>query len=282
VLLPLLLAACSPPVKQYELNDQPLSCDEGNRFAYATARAMGFNVLEFSPATPSTPGNLRGWRKWQGSASGQQRIAVRISCSPTGTTIDANEDGAMLAQVDIKRGFHHAFTNIVSMRAADEEMQEQIDAGTAPASQQRRDLQIVIEPVRGHESKLDFDVDLAAGGILPLRVRVNNHTARTYEIDPAATRLTATDRKRVSPLSPAQAGERLAGARGADGGKAPADLSAQAIGERLRAKLFSTTTVRPGEKASGYLYFPLAEYHRGRVVVVEKESGESEGFLVEF
>jgi hypothetical protein len=41
-------------------------------------------------------------------------------------------------------------------------------------------------------------------------------------------------------------------------------------------------TVRPGDKASGYLFFPLAEYHRARVVVVEEESGESEGFLVEF
>jgi hypothetical protein len=269
-------------VKQYELKDQPLSCDEANRLSYATVRAMGFAVSEFSPATPGTAGSIRGRRKWQGAASGQQAIVVQITCSPTGATIDANEEGHWLGQIDLKRGFHHSFTNIVSMSAAEKAMEDKIDAGTAPPSQQRHDLQIVIEPIRGHESKLDFDVDLAAADLLPLRVSVNNHTARTYEIDPAATRLTGKDRSRARPLSPEQAGERIASARGSDGAQPLTNLSAQALGDRLRAKLFSTTTVRPGEKASGYLYFPLAEYRRARVVVVEQESGESEGFLVEF
>jgi hypothetical protein len=275
-------AACTPPVKQYELNDQPFSCDEANRLSYATARAMGFAISEFTPATPGSPGAIRGRRNWQGSATGRQSILVKITCSPTGSTIDANEDGQMFGQIDLKRGFYQAFTNIVSMGAAEKAMEEKIDAGTAPASQQRRDLQIVIEPIRGQESKLDFDVDLAAAGILPLRVNVNNRTPRTYEIDPAETQLTAADRSRVRPLSPEQAGERISKARGPDGSQPVTSLSAEVLGERLRAKLLTAATVRPGDKASGYLYFPLAEYHRARVVAVEKESGESEGFLVEF
>jgi hypothetical protein len=276
----LLLAACNPPIKQYELNNQPYSCDEANRLSYATARAMGFAISEFTPATPSSAGKIRGLRNWQGSASGRQSILVRITCSPTGTTIDANEDGQLFGQIDLKRGFYQAFTNIVSMGAAEKEMEEKIDAGTAPASQQRHDLQIVIEPVRGQESKLDFEVDLAAAGLLPLRVNVNNRTPRTYEIDPSQTQLTAADRSRVRPLSPEEAGRRVAKARGADGSQPV--LSPETIGQRLRAKLLTAATVGPGDKASGYLYFPLAEYHRARVLAVEKESGESEGFLVEF
>lgn len=280
-LLLALLAACSPPIRQYDIENQPMSCDEANRFAYRTAQAMGFAISEFSPATPATEGVLRGRRERQGASAGRQDIRVTITCPPTGPSLVAEEEGKWGDRLALKRGFHHAFTNIVSMTAAEKEMAERIDAGTAPPSQQRHDLQILIEPVRGQASKLDFDIDFAAAGLLPLRVTVNNHTARSYDLEPAKIRLTRADRKRERPLTPDQAAARIAGARGEDG-KRLTDLSAAAVAERLRAKLLTATGVGPGDKASGYLYFPLAEYRRARVVAVEEESGEAEGFLVEF
>ena len=62
------------------------------------------------------------------------------------------------------------------MDAARREMTEKIDAGTAPASQQRGDLQVLLEPIRGQEAKLDFKLDLAAAGVLPVRVTIANRT----------------------------------------------------------------------------------------------------------
>jgi hypothetical protein len=276
-----LLAACSPPVRQFDIVNQPLSCDAANRYVYRTVQAMGFAVSDFSPATPAKVGSIRGRRAWQGSASGEQRIGVAISCSPAGVTIDAREEGKWLDQITLKRAFYQSYTNILSMTAAEETMQEKIDAGTAPESQQRRDLQILVEPVRGQGSKLDFDIDLAAAGLLPLRISVNNHTARSYEIAPGKIRLTRADRKRAAPLALEQAAQRIEGARD-PGGQPLTNLSAGEIADRLHAKLLVAATVRPGGKVSGYLYFPLAEYRRARVVVVEEESGEAEGFLVEF
>jgi hypothetical protein len=274
------LIACTPPVKQYELKDQPLSCDEANQLAYRTVRAMGFKISEFAAAAPGSSGSIRGRRERPGS--GAQNIVVTVTCTAAGATIDAGEAGKLFDQVDLKRGFHHSFTNIVQMKAADDAMEKKIDAGIAPPSQQRHDLQILVEPIRGHESKLYFEIDLAAAGLLPVRLSVNNHTARRYAIQPDQVRLTAADRSRARPLTAAAAAERVARAREPKSNQPLTALSAAAVATRLGEKSFSATEVGPGDKASGYLFFPLAEYERARVVVEDEESGEAEGFLVEF
>jgi hypothetical protein len=274
-------SACNPPIRQYDLKNQPLTCPEANRYAYRTVKAMGFSASRFDPAQPGRPGEIRGRRERPGASGGEQRIAVRVTCTPNGADIDAREEGS-LDQITLKRGFHHSFTNIVSMTEAEEHLEEQIDAGTAPPSQQRHDLQVLVEPVRGQGAKLDFDFDLAAAGVLPVRVEINNWTSRGYTLEPDRIRLQRKDRRRVDSIPPAEVAERVVGARDPDSGEPVTDLPRPAVLERLRERVFSAHEIAPGDKVEGYLYFPLAEYLRARVVLTEGESGEVEGFLVEF
>ena len=248
----LALAACaSAPIRQYDLVDQPISCDEANRLAYRTVEAMGYAVGGFEPAAPGRTGR-----------------------------ISASRDGVLVEQIDTKRGFHHAFINVQTMGAAQEEVEAQVRSGTAPASQQRRDLRVVIRPLRGQGSKLDFPFDLSAAGILPVRVEITNLTPRTYRIDADAVRLQRHDRTRVESLTIAAVADKVAAAR-IDG--APlTTLNPAAIGDALTAQQFSPGALAPNAQRQGFLYFPLAEYTSARAVLTDTENDEEEGVRVEF
>ena len=198
------VAACaSAPIKQWDLVDQPLSCDEANRLAYRTVDAMGYEITDFQPAAPGTTGAIHGRR----TASGETlAITVRIDCQPSGVTLIASRDGVLIEQMDTKRGFNNAFLNVRSMSAGAQQLDAQMQAGTAPASQQRRDLRVQIEPLRGPGSKLEFPFDLSAAGLLPVRVEVTNLTAQTYRVDADAVHLQRADpagwRRCRSPTPP--------------------------------------------------------------------------------
>jgi hypothetical protein len=122
-------ASCTSAVRQYDLIDRPMTCEDANRTAYRTLQAMRFTVGEFQPAEPGRPGVMHGQRT---TKEDHRSVTVRITCTATGATVDATEDGEWLEQMEIKRSFHHAFTNIVSMRAAQEELDAKVVAGTAP------------------------------------------------------------------------------------------------------------------------------------------------------
>lgn len=272
------LAGCaSSPIHQYDLVDQPLSCDDGNHLAYRTVEAMGYTVDAFQPAAPGSRGAIKASRQSGGEA---QHITVTVACAASGVTLDASRDGVLVEQVETKRGFQHAFLNVQSMGAAQQQLDDQMRSGTAPASQQRRDLRVVVSPLRGPGSKLEFPFDLAAAGILPVRVDITNLTPRTYRIDPAAIRLQRRDRTRVEPLTTAAAAAQIAAAR-LDG--APlTTLGAAAITDVLATHRFAATTIAPNARQQGFLYFPAGDYASARVVVTDTDTEEDEGVRVEF
>lgn len=277
----LLGAGCAAaPIRQYDLVDQPIACDDANRLAYRTVDAMGYEVSAFQPAAPGQRGTIRASRPTPGAAGEEQRITVVIACAPSGVSLTASRDGVLIEQMDVKRGFHHAFLNVQSMDAAQQQLDAQMRAGTAPASQQRRDLRVVITPLRGPASRLDFPFDLAAAGILPVRVDITNLTTHTYRIAPDAVRLQRADRARVAPLAIADAAGQVAAAR-VDG--APlTTLGAAAVGDLLAAHAFRAAEIAPGAQQQGYLYFPLADYRSARAVLTDTASDEDEGVRVEF
>ena len=282
ILFLFMLAGCTPPVKRFDLVDQPLSCDDANRTAYDTLRAMGFQITTFDPATPGHEGTLKGTTT-EGSTAGADRSAtVTIECTPTGATVIASEDGKWLRQLDFKHAYYLGFTSQLAMAKAQRERAAKLAAGELPASQQRNDLQVLVEPVGGLGAKLDFDLDLAAAGVLPVRINIKNPSDRTYRLGLDEIRLTRSDRERVASISPEQAAERIVSAHGADKDGSLTTLSQQAVAERLRAKLLTANTLGPHAEVKGYLYFPLGDYTRARVVLTEQESDESEGFVVEF
>jgi hypothetical protein len=278
----LCLSACTPPIRQYDLKDQPLTCEDANRLSYRTIEAMRFKVGEFEPAAPGHGGLIKASRTASGENGKVQNVTVTIDCRPAGADIDASEDYNWLGQLEFKRAFYQAFLNVVSMQSARAELDKQNLAGTAPGSQQRRDLKVIVEPQRGQAGKLDFKIDLSAAGVLPVRVDISNLTQRTYTLDTAAIRLTRADRERVAPLTPAEAAARIAGATRGEPPQPLTTMSRDAIADALTVRQLTVSEIVPGAEREGFLYFPLADYTGGRVVLTDKETGEDEGVSVGF
>jgi len=146
---------------------------------------------------------------------------------------------------------------------------------------QHKGLQVWLRPVPGLGAKLDFSLDLEAGGVLPVLVTINNVTTHSYRLEPDDVVLIAADGTRVPPLALADAAQHVAtpAAKHAGHGVAPA---LGAVTQELRSHLFTARTVAPKERVSGYLYYPVASYAKGRAVLEDIASEESEGFVVEF
>ena len=268
-----LLCGCTLQGAQWELKDRPLSCDEANRVSYRTIEAMRFRVGAFEPAAAGRRGTIEASRAVTGAPGQTQSITATIDCAPGGVSVEVHENGVLVQQLDVKRAFYQAFLNVQAMRTAQSELDAQVLAGTAPASQQRRDLKVLVTPLRGQAAKLDLPFDFAAAGVLPVRVEITNLTPLTYVLDVDEIRLLRSDRERVAPLTPAAAAAPLAAA---------STQPASAIAEQLAARQLTSTTLAPGAQREGYLFFPLAEYSSARVVLTDKESGEDEGVRVEF
>lgn len=243
---------------------------------------MRFKVTGFEPAGPGQRGVIKATRAASGAEDRSQDATVTIVCAPGGVTIDASEDYNWLNQIDFKRSFYHAFVNVQTMHSASAELEKENLAGTAPESQQRRDLKVVVQPQRGQAGKLDFPFDLDAGGVLPVRIEITNLTARTYTLDPSAIRLTRADRARVAALSAADAAALVTGAALGTPPQPITSLSRAAVADALAHRQFTATEIAPGAARVGFLYFPLAQYAAARVVLTDQESGEDEGVSVEF
>jgi len=160
-------------------------------------------------------------------------------------------------------------------------------------------VRVILEPVRGYATLLDFEANLSEAGILPVRVRVDNGTKRAYEFDPRDVVLRrAGSRDKAKPLSNSQAvailkkanlaalggsGAQLTDATGPGDPLSPSQLgdvrrAAEIIPERaLRGK-----RLVPGDRVEGFLYYEAAEYDRARIIMIDSATGETEGFLVEF
>jgi hypothetical protein len=276
-----LLAACATPLAQYQLRDLALSCDDTNRATYRTLDALGFTVTDFTPAASGGRGKAKGARG-PGPHGGAQNVTVDIECTPAGANVDASEDGKVLRQIDFKRAFYLSFTAGVKMDERRREMDAKVAQGSAPASQQRQGLQVKIEPIRGQAAKLDLELDMAAAGVLPVRIQVNNPTEQRYELDPGEVRLQRADRERVGPISVAEVAALIAKGKDPDSDKPLSSLSSSELSAKLQSKLFTATFVQPRSDATGYLFFPLADYKRARIVLTEAGSEEAEGFAVEF
>jgi hypothetical protein len=271
--LPLLLSACSLQSSQWEITDRPMSCDEANRVSYRTLEGMRFRVDAFQPAAPGKRGTIEASRPDTGAPGQTQSVVTTIDCAPSGVSIDIHETGVLVPQMQIKRAFYQAFLNVQEMRSAQSTLDAQNLAGTAPASQQRRDLKVLVTPLRGQAAKLDFPYDFAAAGLLPVRVEITNLTTETYTLAVDDIRLARADRERIAPLATAAAAAALA---------THAAQPAAAIADQLAAHALTSATLAPGAERQGYLYFPLAEYGSARVVLTDQSTGEDEGVRVEF
>ena len=175
---------------------------------------MRFKVGEFQPGAPGQPGVIKA-----------SRVVARRERPPTG------RDGDRRVHADRgehrrQRGRRLSQPARVQARLPSRLPQRRLDERGQPAARST-------DPRRhgaghrssgaisrwsssrsaGQASKLDFAFDLAAAGVLPVRIEITNLTPRTYTLDVAEIRLTRADRERVAALTPAEAGERIANAK---------------------------------------------------------------------
>jgi hypothetical protein len=269
-----LLAACTPPIRQFDLNNQPLTCEKANDYTLRTLQAMGFTITAFEPAAIGRTGTLRGTRDEQGV----QKVTVTLTCRANDVDVDASEDGKFLGRLEFRRGFYLSFTGIVQATEITEAAAR--EAALHPAQDRKGlGLRVLIEPVPGQAAKLDFNADLAAAGVLPVRVTIANSTTRTYRFDPTDIALMQRDGARVRPLSIDDVAQRIAAA------PRPADAAApdaSSVMQQLRARTLSGDAIAANQTVKGYVFFPLGRYVKGRVSLEDQATEESEGFVVEF
>lgn len=235
---------------------------------------MGFTITAFEPAAIGHAGVLRGTRNEQGV----QNVTVEVTCRSNNVDVDAGEDGKFLGRLEFKRAFYLSFTSIVQQAQITDAAAR--EAALHPQPERKGPgLRVLVQPVPGPAAKLDFSVDLAAAGVLPVRVTIVNGTSRIYRLDATDIVLMQKDGTRVRPLSVEETAQRVAMAPHPADAAAP---DAAAVTQQLRQRALSGDSVAANQTIKGYVFFPLGKYVKGRVSLEDQATEESEGVVVEF
>jgi hypothetical protein len=116
-----------------------------------------------------------------------------------------------------------------------------------------------------------------------VKVVIQNGSDRTYELDPASIELRpAEGSAKIAQVPLREAAAALARSASEDRGQGAAAVDPGQMENLLRQRALMVRKLRPGEKAEGFLYFPVGKYARARATLVDVETSEEEGFLVEF
>ena len=211
--LAITVSACVTPVKRgYEIHTADLSCEEANRLVYDSLIDMQLRVTTFRPAKPGRPGLVRVEPEPGSSRPGGE---VKINCEAGEVHVVSSQSGLSLQSQQFERGVFLGVTGRADLEVEREGRRttgrvkkrdrtppvqtgsaaSPPTSGTAPAGTGRaqpappaepEDVGIVVrlKPLHGFATVLDFDADLSAAGILPVKVSISNATKRAYEFDP--------------------------------------------------------------------------------------------------
>jgi hypothetical protein len=300
------VAGCMTPVsKGYEIHTADLTCDEANRQAYAAVTEMGMQVSSFQPAKPGAPGSIKASRS---DERGRLGGTVDIRCDGGKVSIVANESGGFLGDKEFERGVFLGVAGRTGLevvregRYATGEMKrrespattgartsagapsagappQSASDGTTSAPATSGGLTVEMEPLKGFAAILDFEADLSAAGVLPVKVSIVNGTRRAYDFDPTAIVMRRRGaREQVEPIDVSAAHGKLSSA--AASGTELGDVAA--AGRALREKALQGGHLAPGATRTGFVYYPLGDYDHARLVMVDSATGEAEGFAVDF
>ncbi|MBI5505524.1 MAG: hypothetical protein HY899_12035 [Deltaproteobacteria bacterium] len=283
LLLAAVLAGCTPVSNSYDVHSADLSCEEANRMVYAAVIDMNMKVTAFTQAQPGRPGFLR--------ATGSDRSGtVSITCDPGGVVIDPRQtsmgdrifERGILLSVTGRAGLSVAHGNVtgrIRPVSAEEGATSGEDGhGVSPSG----GVGLEIEPQHGFSTVLDFDADVAAAGVLPIKVTIRNGTNRSYQFSPAdlVVRVRGS-RASAEPLTPADAAARLVARAGSESAQTQIGNVASAR-KVIVDRALKGGKLTPGASASGYVYYPVGDYDRAKLTMTDVSTGEAEGFLVEF
>jgi hypothetical protein len=259
----LCLAGCSTTAglttSRATINGMP--CSEADRVARGALLRLGYDGQVVTASQPGAPGTVvaykaGGYDYGSNAATRQYTATVTVTCSNAGATLDATTDEPLPGSLTFKSDF----ANNVDAVAARRIQRPQL------ASRPATGMVITIEPLRGADARGALGVDLAAAGITPVRLTIDNRTDRTYTFAPTCVRLESQEGERTAPLSNAELGKR-----------------ADAAGQRAAAKhAIADAVIAPHAVLDGFLYVPASAYRRATVVLIDQATGEEEGFSVEF
>jgi hypothetical protein len=259
----LLVAGCSAGVGlSHSRATMPgMPCTEAERVARAALLRLGFDGDVVAPAQPGTPGRVVGHKAGgydyvTNAATRQYTATVEITCSNAGATLAATTDEPLPALLTFKADFANAADAAAARRVQRPRLASRPETGVV----------IGIEPLRGSAARSEFGVDLAAAGVTPVRLTIDNRTERTYVFATARVRLESQEGERAAPLADEEV-TRRAGA---------------GAGEALAARRIADAVIGPRGTLSGFLYFPASAYRRATVVLIDQETEEEEGFSVQF
>lgn len=221
-----------------------MTCTDAQKAAIAAVRRMNYTVETVTKPAPGTPGIVTAAREELGKRQG---LVVQVFCTALGAEVEAKSDQGGLAQLTFPEEFRQSFEAAAK-------------AQPPPRPAAESGLDVLLTPERSGSG-----IDVGTG-LLPVSVRITNHTPRAYHFSADDVVLYAQSGDRVAPVSNRDLATQLDAARL----------------EALRAKLVSDRDVGPNETLVGYLVFPFQTYVRARVVLTDRVSDEPEGFSIEF
>ena len=245
--LPLLLCGCV--ARHVTLSEKGLTCAEAQRLAIDTVRRMGYAITESTNATPGTPGVILGSRTEGTTTRG---LMVSVACTTLGAEVEAKSDQSGLSDLNFSSEFRRNFEAATLNRPP-------------PRRAAESGVDVLITPERAGGFG-DLGTDLSTAGILPVSVRITNHTPRLYRFQVNGVRLQTSSGERVGALGSAALTTQLGGD--------PAGV--------LQKKSMHDEDITPSETLTGVLFFPFNAYTGARVELIDKQSGEGEGFSIEF
>jgi hypothetical protein len=238
--------AAQQPLRKRTIEAPTLSCEEANRLAYRTIITLGYSAASLQVARPGQPGSILA--KKEGAPDGK----VTITCNSTGAVVEPEKTGlavpSLLGAAERPNEFPQVFTQTFNILRT----QKEYELSQGPG----KGLSMTLTRLNSFESQMDLGADLPASGVLPIRVEINNNTARPYGLDASKVYLMSAGGERVSPMASPAAGQ----------GKA----------------LLGEITLQPGQTMTGYLFYPAGHYSSARTTLIDKETDEGEGFSVQF
>jgi hypothetical protein len=245
----LLLLCAGCVARHVTLSEKGLTCAEAQRVAVEAVRRMGYTISESTRATPGTPGVIVASRTDGVNTRG---LMVSIACTTLGAEVEARSDQTGLSDLNFASEFRRTFEVATANRPP-------------PRPPAASGVDVLLTPERA-SGFADLGVDLSAAGVLPVSVRITNHTSRAYRFRIAGVRLQTASGERVAAL-------------GNDGltSRVGADAAAG-----LRQKVLRDSDLAPNATLTGFLFFPFNSYARARVELIDKQSDEAEGFSIEF
>jgi hypothetical protein len=243
-----LIAGClvQQPPRKRTIEVPTLSCQEANQLAYRAVTTLGFSIVSFQAASPGQPGHILARKESRPDGR------VSITCSDSGAIVEPEKAGlpipSLIGNAEHPNEFPQVFTQSFNVLR----MNQDYAAQKGP----EKGLILTMTRLNSFESQIELGADLPAGGVLPIRVVINNNTPRPYGLDAAKVYLLSDGGGRVAP--------------------SPAPAAGQ--GKTLQGEL----TIQPGQTLTGYLFYPAGSYASARTTLIDKETDEGEGFSVQF